>query len=69
MYEYELTLIYDEFCWVEVEENKREVKKVKLNKTAKFHNWDDLEAFVGSYVDAFGKITVEIKMMEVTLDG
>ena len=61
MYEYELKLIYDEYGWVE-----GELKKVNLHKTAKFRNWDDLDAFLGSYVDAFGKITVEIKMTEVT---
>ena len=64
MYEYELELIYDEYGWVE-----GECKKVSLKKTAKFHNWDDLDAFLGSYVDAFGKITVSIKMKEVSLDG
>lgn len=64
MYEYELKLIYDEYGWVD-----GKCEKVNLYKTAKFRNWDDLDAFLGSYVDAFGKITVEIKMMEVTLDG
>ena len=64
MYEYELKLIYNEYVWVE-----GELKKAELNKKAKFHNWDDLEAFIGSYVDAFGSITVEIKMKEVSLDA
>ena len=68
MYEYELELIYDEYGWVEIE-GKSECKKISLKKTAQFHNWDDLDAFLGGYVDAFGKITVTIKAKEVTLDG
>ena len=60
MYEYELELIYDEYGWVD-----GDCKKINLKKTAKFRNWDDLYAFVGSYVDAFGSITVKIRSMEV----
>ena len=68
MYEYELKLIFDEYVWVELE-GKKELKKVDLKKTAQFHNWDDLDAFVGSYVDAFGEVTITIKAKEVSLDG
>ena len=64
MYEYELKLMYDEYGWVE-----GELKKVNLDKTATFRNWDDLETFVGCYVDAFGDITVKIKQKEVLVDG
>ncbi len=64
MYEYELKLMYDEYGWVE-----GELKKVNLHKTAKFYNWDDLETFVGSYVDAFGAITVSITQKEVSVDA
>lgn len=64
MYEYELKLIYDEYGWVEIE-GKNECKKISLKKTAQFYNWDDLNALVGSYVDAFGDITVHIKKKEV----
>ena len=68
MYEYELELIYDEYGWVEIE-GESECKKINLKKKAKFSNWDDLDAFLGSYVDAFGKITVSIDMKEVSVDG
>lgn len=68
MYEYELMLVYDEYGWIEIE-GKNTCKKVKLTKKAKFFNWDDLDEFLGSYVDAFGSVTVEIKRLEVIIDG
>lgn len=57
---YEITLLFNEYAYV-----NDSLEKVEIKKSGKCATWDDVEAFLGSYVDMFGSIKAEIKFKEV----
>ena len=58
---FEVTIIYDEYAWIE-----GECKKVNLKKSGAYKTWDEVESLLGCYVNAFKKITVELSEKEAT---
>lgn len=57
---YEVTLIFNEYTYVD-----DDLKKVEVKKTGKCATWDDVETFLGAYVDMFNSVKAEIKFKEV----
>lgn len=57
---YKATMIFDEYVNV-----GGEVKKVEVKKAGRLSTWDDVEIFLASQVEAFGKIKVEIEEVQL----
>ena len=57
---YEITLIYDDYGWVD-----NECKKINLKKKGQCTTWAEVETFLACYFEVFGKINCEVKILEV----
>ena len=57
---FEVIIIYNEYAWIE-----GECKKINLRKKGQCKTWAEVETFLACYVEVFGKINCEVKILEV----